>query len=120
DVPARRPKAGNEVVSYRISHTHCDDGYCAGRLLRCTSCRGSCCNDDIDLESNQLIREIAEPLQLPLPITTLDNQVPSLNIAEIAQSVHHCLITRGYGRLRTRVEITNSRDLRGLLGAGSP
>src|SRR5262249_33550744 len=120
EVPARRSKAGNEVVPYRIAHTHCDNRNCAGRPLRCTSCGCSRRNNDINLECNQLIRQIAEPLQLPLSITTLDNQVSSLDVAEIAQPVQHCLGTTGYRCLRARIEIANSRDLRDLFRAGRP
>ena len=52
--------------------------------------------DDINLETHQLGRELREPIELPLRISVLDGDVLSFYVATLAQSQPNCL---GTGRL---------------------
>jgi hypothetical protein len=44
-------------------------------------------HDDVDLEPDQVLGELREPLQLPVGEAVLDHHVPSGDVAEITQAV---------------------------------
>jgi hypothetical protein len=44
-------------------------------------------HDDVDLEPDQVLGELREPLRLPVGEAVLDHHVPSRDVAEITQAV---------------------------------
>jgi hypothetical protein len=62
-----------------------------GRLLGRQYSRRSVGHDDVDFETNQFRGELREPLIAALCPSVLDDNVPSLHVAEIAQSGAKCL-----------------------------
>ena len=81
--PARQ--AGDEAFSHRIIVRRHHDGDRAGGVLRCTDPGVAPYHNHLHLESNQLGRQVREPLVPPLRPAPLNNEVLTLDIAEIAQ-----------------------------------
>ena len=48
-------------------------------------------DDDVDLQANQLCREVGEPLVLPFGPALLDGDVLPLDVAEVVQTLPECL-----------------------------
>jgi hypothetical protein len=76
-------------------------------------------HDDIDVQTDRLGRKCGKPNQVCVGITKLDVQVPTLDIAEIAQRIPKCCAVpvttvEGSGLL---AEIADPRDLIWLLRA---
>src|SRR4029077_15366467 len=76
-------------------------------------------HDDIDVQTDQLGRKCGKPIQVCVGVTKLDVQVPTLDIAEIAQPIPECCAVpvttvEGSGLL---AEIADPRDLIWLLRA---
>ena len=76
------------------------------------------CNDDINVETNQVGGEAGELIGLPCP-SVLKDEVLSLNIAELAQTLPECLKEGGVWGIDWGVEQekTYPRHFR-LLGLG--
>jgi hypothetical protein len=58
-----------------------------GGLLCRDDMRVATRHDDVDLEPDQVLGELREPLQLPVGEAVLDHHVPSRDVAEITQAV---------------------------------
>ena len=87
DVAARPRQAGDEPRSDRIAHSRHDDRNCACRL----PCRGGgrrlICDDDVDLEPDELIDQRAQAIWLAVRRAELELNVLSLDIAMLAQPI---------------------------------
>jgi hypothetical protein len=74
-------------------------------------------HDDINLERNQFGRESGEPLELPLGISVFNDDVTTLDVAEVTQS-----LTEGLGQVGVSGQVGRqeaySSDLGRLLGVG--
>ena len=71
-------------------HPRHDNGNCLGRFLGGTGRRRTDRDDDIDLESHQLGRERRADDRVSLRIALLDDDVLSLDIAKLAQTLPEC------------------------------
>ena len=87
DVPARSCEARHDPVPYGIDAGRHDDRHLVRHTLRLI---GHTANsyDYVDLATDQLRHDLAEPLEPPLRRPTLEGQVLALDITEIAQGVH--------------------------------
>src|SRR5262249_1150905 len=64
-----------------------DDRDRRGGLLCRDDMRVAARHDDVNLERDQVLGELREPLQLPVGEAVLKHHVPSRNVAEITQAV---------------------------------
>ena len=90
DIPARPSETGDEAVPNRIGEVRRDDGDGSGCLLEGADRRVAICEDHVNPESNQLVYELREPIVSPLGIPALEEEVLSLDIADVAQSLPEC------------------------------
>jgi hypothetical protein len=74
-------------------------------------------HDDINLERNQFGRKSGEPLGLPLGISVFNDDVATLDVAEVTQSLEEGLGQVGSSGQVGRQEAYSS-DLGRLLGLG--
>ena len=75
---------------------HHNDGNRLGRILgRLDQRVTSCYQDDINLETHQLGRNLRMTIDLSLRISVLDGDVLSFDVAKLAQSRPNCLGTSG-------------------------
>src|SRR5712691_2132837 len=113
DVAAGSPEAGRKSFPDRIG-THADDGYrrrgLAGGFERCRAAG----KDHGDLEADQLGYEIRELADASLRHSVLDDDVLSLDVAELAQPLAEC---PGAEVIRSGCQITDARDSDRLLRA---
>src|SRR5712691_6236143 len=109
----RTPEAGRKSFPDRIG-THADDGYrrrgLAGGFERCRAAG----KDHGDLEADQLGYEIRELADASLRHSVLDDDVLSLDVAELAQPLAEC---PGAEVIRSGCQITDARDSDRLLRA---
>src|SRR5262249_30890750 len=117
DVAARLREAGDETAANRIRYRHKDDRYGRGRLFGRDDDRGSRCDDDIDLEPDELGRDLSETLGASLRPAILDRNGPILDPAEFAQPLHKCGDPRALRRRRGRTQEPNGRQPSRLLRA---
>src|SRR5262249_41064412 len=117
DVAARLREAGDETAANRIRYRHKDDRYGRGRLFGRDDDRGSRCDDDIDLEPDELGRDLSETLGASLRPAILDRNGPILDPAEFAQPLHKCGDPRALRRRPGRAQEPNGRQLSRLLRA---
>jgi hypothetical protein len=85
EVAARTSEIANEAGRHRVASDRHNDWYCRRRLCRCSGRRCAFCDDDVDLEPNQVRCETWEPVVVPVRKSVLDGEVPSLNVPEGAQ-----------------------------------
>src|SRR4051794_11277162 len=71
DVPSRSRQAGNEPAKHGVRHPYHHDRSRRCRLLRGQARRRAFGNQDVDLETNQLQREIGKALDLTWCIAAL-------------------------------------------------
>ena len=81
------------------------------------SLRASSGHDHINLERNQFGRKRGEPLELPLGRSVFNDDVATLDVTEVTQSLTEGLVQEGVSALVERQE-ANSSDLGRLLGFG--
>jgi hypothetical protein len=95
DVAAGTSKAINQAIVDRIGPSaHHNDGNRLGRIFRRPDYVGpSCCHDGIDLKTHQLGRKLREPVKLSLGMSVLDRDVPSFDVANLAQRQPNSLET---------------------------
>jgi hypothetical protein len=70
-----------------IANVNHDDRDRRGGLLCRDDMRVATRHDDVDLEPDQVLGELREPLQLPVGEAVLDYHVPSRDVAKIPQAV---------------------------------
>src|SRR5262245_52995757 len=92
-----------------------DDGDGFGRVLRLLGGHGSIGNDDIEFETDQLIGEIRQRLELSFRISVLDNNVFSFHVAKLMQALLQCLNAPCRVGSRSTYENPYARDLARLL-----
>jgi hypothetical protein len=85
EVTARASEIGHETGRYRVARDGHNDGYRGCRLFRRSGRRGSFCDDNIDLEPDQVGSEGREPIVVAVGVSVFDGDVPALDIAEGAQ-----------------------------------
>src|SRR6266545_4547182 len=85
DVAAWSREAGHVSAADRVRVAREYYGNRRGRVLGRPSVDGSRCNDDIDLEPDQFLRQAGEPLEPPLGPAVFNNDVPALDPTQIAQ-----------------------------------
>jgi len=79
----------------------------------------ACCgHDDINLERNQFGRKSGEPLELPLGISVFNDDVATLDVTEVTQSLTEGLSLVGI-KGQVGHQVAYSSDLGRLLGVGS-
>jgi hypothetical protein len=116
DIAAGSRKASNESTTNGIGSGRKDDGDRRGRALggqRRGRARGY---NHINLESNQFGRKSGEPLELSPGISVFNHDIPTLDIAVVAQPLAEGSVERGV-RWRER-EKSNSVHLPGRLRPG--
>jgi hypothetical protein len=116
DIPARPRQTADEPRSQRIRQGDDDDGDRRRGLLGRSGRGGPRRHDDLDREAHQLARQVGESLFLPLGIAELQDEIVSLHIAEVAQSLPESLKIFGVGTLTT--EATDPMHFRRLLCLG--
>ena len=91
DVAARPRQAGHEPDRHRIPSIAMTIGIVAGRLLGGQGPRSAGGHDDVDLEPDQLGWQGREPLELPVRLAVLDDNVLAVDVAEVPKSLSECL-----------------------------
>src|SRR6516165_7624575 len=88
DVAARARETRDDAGADRIARgrEHDRDRRC--RLLCCEGSPSVLGNDDIDLEPNELVCELAQTLGVPLGPTILDREIAALDPTQLAHSLH--------------------------------
>src|SRR6266404_4049135 len=85
NIPAWSGEADDQFIADRIGHAAHHDRDCAGCLFGCTSWRRTYHNDDVNLEPNQISRELLESIRIPIPVATLDRYVQTLGVTELPE-----------------------------------
>jgi hypothetical protein len=99
DVSTWPRKAVDEPGTDRISDYGHDDGNCGGRLLQSDDCWITLRNNQIHLESDQISRQIRNPIRLSLRETVLNDDILSLYVAKVVHSLPECV---NRGRIKRR------------------
>src|SRR4029453_2017954 len=84
DVPAWAREACDEAKP-RITSRCCDNGDRARRVLGCHSCRARASQNDVNLETDKLSREIGESLRSTFCPAILDENTLALNPPDLPQ-----------------------------------
>src|SRR5207249_4375372 len=98
DIAARPREAGDEPAPDWICVGRHYDGDCLGRVLGNTSYGSTICNDNVYLQMDKLSRELGGPIFLPFRKSPLNDDILSLNIAEVSQPVQKCVSESCTGR----------------------
>ncbi len=88
DVAARSRQARDQTGADRVARHRKYDRDSRRRLLCCDDRRGSRRDNDIDLEPDELGRDLGEALVAPLGPANLDRDSATLDPAEFAQPLH--------------------------------
>src|SRR5262245_60461996 len=87
DVPTRPREAGREAVPDRVAHDRHHDGDSSGRLL-CSEGRGGIAGEnEIEIKTEQLRRQLWESLDPSIRSPVFDDDVLPLHIPALAQSL---------------------------------
>src|SRR4030095_13293815 len=93
-----------------------DNGNRLGRLLGCADCWESWGDKDIDLELHECTYKAVDTVPLSLSVAILNQDVFSLNITEISETLAECVDERiGSGGVASFRQISYPRYLRPLL-----
>src|SRR5512144_684366 len=84
EIPTGSGEAGHEAVSDRVAHGGRDDGDRLGRLPRGAGSRGGPGDDEIDLETHELGRQIRETLHVSVRRAVFDQDVATFDMAPLA------------------------------------
>ena len=87
DVPSRLREAGDETVTDRIPHYWHHNWNGARGLLRCARGERIRRNDQIRVQTYQLLRESGKAFDLALGMPEFDNCVGSLHIAKFCKAL---------------------------------
>src|SRR5262249_51589126 len=108
-------KASDDAGANRIPHYRGDDRDDRCRLL-CRDDRWSCIRDnDVDLKSDELGRDLGEALAAPLGPAILDRDGATLDPTELMQSLHKSGAPMAPGRRCGRPQDPDGRQLCRLL-----
>src|SRR5262245_7326866 len=117
-VRARPSQTGDELERNRVEvDAHDDDWDRCRRFLGGTRREISGCKDDIHLETDQLGREVREPIDLSLGVPELDGEVLAVDVAQLAQPLLKGLEKCRSTRVRTR-QVSDPVHLAFLRGGG--
>src|SRR5262245_32491724 len=118
-MPPRPRETGHESGLNRIRPNPChDDRDGAGRLLGSKGrWRTTARHDDVNVQTHQLSREVGEPVELPFRIAALHDEMLTLDVAKVAQTLLEGLAI-WIGARATRTEHTDPVHFRRLLGVG--
>src|SRR6266702_6448194 len=86
DVPSRSRQAGNEPAKHGVRHPYHHDRSRRCHLLGGHARRRALGNQDVNLETNQLEREVGKALDLTWCIAALQDEVPTLDITGFTQT----------------------------------
>ena len=117
DVAARSRQTRDQAGADRVPRRREDDRDDRCRLLCRDDCRGSRRDNDIDLEPDELGRDLGEALAASLRPAILDRDGAALDPAEFAQPLHKSGGPLAPGRRRARAQEPDGRQLRRLLRA---
>src|SRR5712692_661185 len=113
-VPARSCKAGDQPLRDRVAAAHEDNRDRRACVLGCP-CRGwAQGQDDVHSGTDEVGREVREPLALPFCPAVLNGHVPTLHVAEVAQPPTKGSDARVAG-FNGRGRVAEDADARGLL-----
>ena len=117
NVPTRPSEAGHEPISDWVAHDRHHDGDSGGRLL-CSAGRGGIAGDnEVEIEIDELLRQLCESLDLSIRSPVFDDDVLPLHIAAFPQSL---LKSVDHRPLLGRAEGTRHHEpMRGIFGVGS-
>jgi len=87
DVGPRPPQAADEPAGDGIADVHHDDRDQLGRPLRRQTSRRALGDQDIDVQTDQLSREVRELFPLPGRGSAFDDEVSAVDIAQLAEPV---------------------------------
>ncbi len=73
-------------------------------------------NDDVDLEPDELVRELGKALSMSFGPSILDGEIAALGPAQLTQSVHKCGGPLALSRRRTGAQQPNGHQLSPPLG----
>src|SRR5262245_64793552 len=88
DVAAGSREALDEPVAHGIAEAEGNDGDGRGHRLGCPRRRVTAGHDHVDLEVDQLSDKVAKSLEPSFSRATLEDKVPPLYIAQVAQRMH--------------------------------
>src|SRR5207249_188091 len=80
-------EAGHVTAADRVRVTYEDDGNPRGRSLGRTGIDRSRCDDEIDLEADELVHQAGEPVESPFGPAIFDDNVLSFDPTQIAQAL---------------------------------
>ena len=115
DVSALPREAGDDARGNGVANGRHDNGYRRGRALGHKRPRYRMGHDDVNLEANQLGRQIGEPIALPLRPSVLNDNVLALHVAEVTQARPQCIYPARETGSGLGTQEPNPRDLRRLL-----
>jgi hypothetical protein len=75
NIPAWPRQADDQFIADGIGHTTHNDRDCSGCLFGGASWRRTYHDDDVDLQPNQIDRQLLETIRIPIPIASLDRYV---------------------------------------------
>jgi hypothetical protein len=116
-LPPRSRQARDETAADRVSHHGKNDRNDRCRPLRRNDGRGSIGNNDVDLEPDELGRDLCSALGAPLCPTNLDGDGACLDPAEFTQPLYQSGEPVALGRRRALAQEPDGRQLRRLLRA---
>ena len=115
DVAAGPRQALNKPNCNRVTRRRHNDRDCPGSIFGSQSIGTTGSDDDVNLETDEIGREVGKAIASTLRISILNADVLSLNPSEVAETLPECLVpVRGSGRRDWRKK-TYPRDFLRLL-----
>jgi hypothetical protein len=118
DVPTGPRHARGKALADRITHDRADDGNGHGGVLQRAVDGRPRCHDDVNFQTHQFRGEGRKALGFPVSEACLNDEVRTLDIAELAHALHERIVAAGIQRrlARSEVEKPDARNFRLLLG----
>src|SRR5262252_10266571 len=110
DVSTGTRKAFREAVKHWIGGGNDDDGNRAGGPLRGVARGSPECHDDVDFQPYEIRREAVEAVRAAVRETRLEEEILSLDTAELAHALQECGIPARVGQrlARAQVEVSDA------------
>ena len=119
-LPPGRARLATSPLADRVGRTNKDNWNHASRFLGRACWGASRCEDDIDLESNQLRREGGKPINISLRRSVFDGDVLSLNIGQIPKILPQCFGVGRFAIASAGDRYSLSEGLSSAVGGGTP
>ena len=87
NISAWSGEADDQFIADRTGHAAHHDRDYAGCLFGCASWRRTDHDDDVNLEPNQIGRELLESICIRIPVASLDRYVQTLGVTELSQPI---------------------------------